>query len=214
MEIKYIAVDPKKLIKNPWNTNMVDPENQKKLDNSVKRFGMFKPLICRELADGSLQILGGEHRAESAVRLGYKEVTIINLGQISDEKAKEISLVDNGRYGTDDTLQLAELLKELGEIEDISSYMPYSDSDLDSIFASSSISLDDLELPDSDELPLMDMTSKVQSHQIMRFKVPMEDAPAIQEVIESIMKSQGFTDDDSLMNAGNALVYLVTNDVR
>jgi ParB-like chromosome segregation protein Spo0J len=213
MEIKYIAVDPKKLIKNPWNTNMVDPENQKKLDNSVKRFGMFKPLICRELADGSLQILGGEHRAESAVRLGYKEVTIINLGRISDEKAKEISLVDNGRYGTDDTLQLAELLKELGEIEDISSYMPYSDSDLDSIFASSSISLDDLELPDSDELPLMDMTSKVQSHQIMRFKVPMEDAPAIQVVIESIMKSQGFTDDDSLMNAGNALVYLVTNDV-
>lgn len=210
MEIKYLAVDPKKLIKNPWNTNMVDPENQKKLDNSVKRFGMFKPLICRELANGSLQILGGEHRAESAVRLGYREVTIINLGQISDEKAKEISLVDNGRYGTDDTLQLAELLKELGEIEDISSYMPYSDSDLDSIFASTSISLDDLELPDSDELPLMDMTSKVQSHQIMRFKVPMEDAPAIQDVIESIMKSQGFTDDDSLMNAGNALVYLVT----
>ena len=70
--------------------------------------------------------------------------------------------------------------------------------------------MDDLELPDSDELPLMDMTSKVQSHQIMRFKVPMEDAPAIQDVIESIMKSQGFTDDDSLMNAGNALVYLVT----
>ena len=139
MEIKYLAVDPKKLIKNPWNTNMVDPENQKKLDNSVKRFGMFKPLICRELANGSLQILGGEHRAESAVRLGYREVTIINLGQISDEKAKEISLVDNGRYGTDDTLQLAELLKELGEIEDISSYMPYSDSDLDSIFASTSI---------------------------------------------------------------------------
>ncbi|CAB4122049.1 Spo0J Stage 0 sporulation protein J (antagonist of Soj) containing ParB-like nuclease domain [uncultured Caudovirales phage] len=212
MEIKNLAIDPKKLTKNPWNTNMVDPENQTKLDNSVKRFGMFKPIICRELANGALQILGGEHRVESAVRLGFKEIPIINLGKISDEKAKEISLVDNGRYGIDDTLQLAELLKELGEFEDISSYMPYSDDDLNSIFSSTSISLDELELPDSDELPLLPTSSKVQTHQIMRFKVPMEDAAAVQSVIESIMKTQGFMDDDSLMNAGNALVYLVTND--
>lgn len=212
MEIKNLAIDPKKLSKNPWNTNMVDPENQTKLDNSVKRFGMFKPIICRELSDGSLQILGGEHRVESAIRLGFKEIPIINLGKISEEKAKEISLVDNGRYGIDDTLQLAELLKELGEIEDISSFMPYSDDDLSSIFSSSSISLDELELPDSDELPLLPSTPKVQTHQIMRFKVPMEDAPLVTSVIESIMKSQGFTDDDSLMNAGNALVYLVSSD--
>jgi ParB-like chromosome segregation protein Spo0J len=212
MEIKNLAIDPKKLTKNPWNTNMVDPENQTKLDNSVKRFGMFKPIICRELANGALQILGGEHRVESSIRLGFKEIPIINLGKISDDKAKEISLVDNGRYGIDDTLQLAELLKELGEFEDISSYMPYSNDDLNSIFSSTSISLDELELPDSDELPILPTSSKVQTHQIMRFKVPMEDAAAVQSVIESIMKTQGFMDDDSLMNAGNALVYLVTND--
>lgn len=210
MQIKNISFDPKKLSKNPWNTNIVDPENQKKLDNSVERFGMFKPIICRELSDGSLQILGGEHRVESAIRLGYKEVPVINLGKISDEKAKEVSLVDNGRYGVDDTLQLAELLKELGEIEDISTFMPYSDEDLSSIFSSTTISLDDLELPDSDELPPIETKPKLQEFQIMRFKVPMEDAPRVQAVIESIMKTQGYTEDDSLLNAGHSLVHLCT----
>ena len=55
---------------------------------------------------------------------------MVNLGRISDKKAKEIGLVDNGRYGADDTLQLAQLLDGLGvQADELSSFMPYSESD-------------------------------------------------------------------------------------
>lgn len=60
---------------------------------------------------------------------------VINLGKISDKKAKEIGLVDNGRYGADDTLRLAELLEELGDMKELSSFMPYDSGELESIFS-------------------------------------------------------------------------------
>jgi len=201
-------VDINSIQPNPFNTNHVSPENELKLENSIRRFGVYKPVICRELPSGTIEIIGGEHRWRSAKKLGHTTVPIVNLGLVPDAKAKEIMLVDNGRYGEDDTLALAELLKELGNAEEILGFLPYSDDELDSIFASSSIALDDLDdegdLPDLNALP----AKKVQSHQVMRFKIPVEDAEFIQKVIDSVMKSQGFTEEDSMANAGNALVHI------
>ena len=98
---------------NSWNTNIVSPDNQQKIEESIRRFGMFKPLVCRTLENGQIEIIGGQHRWEAAKALGIEIVQIVNLGVIDDKKAKEISLVDNGRYGSDDALRLADLLKNL-----------------------------------------------------------------------------------------------------
>jgi len=208
--IKVEMIDPGRLSPNPWNTNIVSPENMAKLDASIERLGLFKPIVVRELKDGSLEILGGEHRWESAKRLGHQSVPIVNLGSVTDKRAKEIGLVDNGRYGADDTLQLAGLLDDLGlSPEELSSFMPYSESDFASIFSSVNIELDDLDLDDGDSEPQLPATKPTQTHQIMRFKVPVEDAGAISELIEKTMKEQRFVDEDSLSNAGNALVFLI-----
>ena len=142
---KAQMADPRKLRPNPWNTNVVDAANEAKLEESLKKFGMFKPVIVRELPTGELEILGGEHRAGAAVRLGIKDIPIMNLGPIPDAEAKKIGLVDNGRYGNDDSLQLAALLKELGDIDDLASFMPYSDQDFNNIMEAAEINLDDLE---------------------------------------------------------------------
>jgi ParB/RepB/Spo0J family partition protein len=211
-KIKVEMLDPSTLAPNPWNTNIVSPENQQKLEESVKRFGMFKPIVVREI-DNGLQIIGGEHRWDAAKALGHAQVPVVNLGRISDKKAKEIGLVDNGRYGADDTLQLAQLLDGLGvQADELSSFMPYSESDFASIFSSVNISLDDLDLPDDVENPVAPATKPAQTHQIMRFKVPVDDVGAITDMIEKTMKEQRFTDEDSLSNAGNALVHLLTKD--
>lgn len=203
------TADPKSLRPNPWNTNVVSPENEAKIDASLKRLGFFKPVIVRTLADGSLEILGGEHRCGSAIRIGLKAIPITNLGTVDDIRAKEIGLVDNGRYGDDDTLRLAELIEGMGNVEELSSFMPYSDSDLASIFSSTSIALDDLDLPDDDgSAPSAPTTKAVQTHQLMRFKVPMGDVAEVTERIERVMKGQRFVDEDSLANAGNALVHI------
>lgn len=195
---------------NPWNTNVVTPENELKIAASLDRLGFYRPIIARTLADGSLQILGGEHRWNVAKGMGYKHVPVINLGEISDKKAKEIGLVDNGRYGEDDALALGELLKDLGTTEEILGFLPYSGDELESLFLASSIDLTDLDLPDDDgSVPELPATKTAQTHQIMRFKVPMEDSKFVQELIDSTMKRQGYTDDDSMSNAGNALVHLL-----
>lgn len=197
------------LVKNPWNTNIVSPENEEKIKASLKRFGMFRPIIVRTLDDGAFEILGGEHRWSVAKKLGYDTVPVINLGKITDRKAKEIGLVDNGRYGEDDALQLSELLKGLGDTDEILSFLPYDGDDLATIFSSSSIALDELDIPDDDGLSEMPVLKAAQSHQIMRFKIQLEDSDLVQQMIEGAMKSQGFTEDDSLMNAGNALVHIL-----
>jgi hypothetical protein len=114
------------------------------------------------------------------------------------------------RYGADDTLQLAGLLDDLGlGATELSSFMPYSESDFASIFSSVNISLDDLDLEDTDESPVTPAQKPAQTHQIMRFKVPMDDVGVITDLIEKTMKEQRFTDEDSLSNAGNALVHIL-----
>ena len=209
---KAQMADPRKLRPNPWNTNVVDAANETKLEESLKKFGMFKPVIVRELPTGELEILGGEHRAGAAVRLGIKDIPIMNLGPIGDAEAKKIGLVDNGRYGNDDSLQLAALLKELGDIEDLASFMPYSDQDFNNIMDAADIDLDDLaSLPELDPAskpaPLL---SAPPTHTMMRFKVPIEDAERIGELINHVIKVQGLSGSDSLTNAGDALVHLLT----
>lgn len=114
---------------------------------------MFKPIVVRTLASGELEILCGEHRRNSAIRLCMATVPVVSLGLVDDKRAKEIGIVDNGRYGNDDTLQLAQLLESLGTPEELAAFMPYSDTDFDSIFSSVTIALDDLDLPDDDGAP-------------------------------------------------------------
>jgi len=205
--ISVEMVNPATLTPNPWNTNVVSPDNETKLEESIKRLGMFKPVVVRETKDG-LQIIGGEHRAQIAKRIGMKSIPIVNLGAVDDKKAKEIGLVDNGRYGSDDTLQLAELLEGLGTVEELASFMPFGESDLASIFSSVNIALDDLDIPDEDEIPKVPKEKPMQTHQVMRFKIPIDDVGPLTDQINSVMKSQKFTEGDSLENAGDALVFI------
>lgn len=209
MPVEYLNVSPDKLWPNPWNSNVVSPENERKIEESIKRHGMFKPILVRELNDGRLQIIGGEHRAEVAKRLGLVSIPVFNLGKIDETKAKEIGLVDNGRFGEDDIVKLNEILADLGGVDDLLSVMPWTDDEIN-LFSTSTIALDaldDLDSP-SEEVNLP-KTAKTQTHQIMRFKVPIEDVDAVTKIIEKTMKAQGFTESDSLTNAGDALVYLV-----
>ena len=209
MSVEYLEIDPGELWPNPWNSNVVSPENERKIEEGIKRHGMFKPTIVRTLLDGRLQIIGGQHRAMIAKRLGLLTVPVMNLGRIDEARAKEIGLIDNGRYGEDDIVKLNEILHDLGGIDELIDVMPWSSEEID-IFSSTNIALDalsDLDSPSEEvELP---KTTKVQTHQIMRFKVPIEDVDAITKLIEKTIKAQGFTESDSLTNAGDALVYLL-----
>lgn len=210
----YQMIDPRLIEPNPWNSNVVSHENEEKLRASIERHGMFKPVLVRELFDGTIQSIGGQHRAEQAVELGYTEIPVINLGPISDEQAKEISLADNARYGIDDTLKLSEILGELDTVV-MENILPWTRRDIDALTASLSVDIDNLDLdeptiPDDegeqDEAPA---PKTVKTHQNLRFRNSIQDAARISNLIKQTMEEQGFTKEDDLTNAGDALAYLL-----
>ncbi len=211
MEYPVIHVNPRILQANPWNTNIVSPDREAKLDESIKRLGMFKPIVCRRLEDDTLQILGGQHRNEAAIRLGHETVPVFDLGHVDEKRAKEIGLVDNSRYGDDDSLALSDLLEDLGSsAAELASFMPFAEEDLTSIFRSSEVDLSNLDddEDEDDEVPELPATKAAKTHAVMRFRVANADAERVTAVIEAIQRTQGFTEADELTNAGDALVFL------
>ena len=182
-------------------------ENEQKLEESLKRFGWVRPVLCRELGDETLEILGGAHRVEIAKRLGHETIPVLNLGKVDDKKAKEISLLDNARYGADDGIALADLIEQLEIKEEISEFLPYTDEDIDVLFSGYHINFDELDT-DVDEKPKT-KTKPKKTHQIMRFKLEIEDAENVSNIIEDIQRNQGFSGSDGLTNAGDTLVWII-----
>lgn len=210
----FQMLDPRLIQPNPWNSNVVSHENEEKLRASIERHGMFKPVLIRELFDGTIQSIGGQHRVEQAIELGYTEVPVINLGPIDDDRAKEISLADNARYGIDDTLKLSEIIGDL-DANALEKMLPWTTRDIDALTASLSVDIDDLDLdeptiPDDGDEEKQESTPKpTKTHQIMRFRVPVVDAARISNLVTQTMKSEGFTAEDDLTNAGDALAHLL-----
>lgn len=212
---QQMSIDPRACRPNPWNSNVVSPDNEAKLDEAIRRMGFFKPIICREIEeDGEtvLQIIGGEHRRDAAIRIGLEEIPVYNLGPIDDVEAKRISLADNARYGSDDTFQLAQILEDIGQ-NDVHEFLPFTETDLEEIFSSVDIALDDLEIDEDDTSPSNTPVEKEKrapkTHQLMRFKVANADAERLTQAITRIQKKHGYTTSDELTNAGDALVHLV-----
>lgn len=207
IQIEHIA--PGALRPNPWNSNKVGPEMEQRLRASVAEFGLYKPILVRQLSDGTLEILGGEHRWRVASDMKLPTVPVINLGAMDDRKAKLLGLADNGQYGEDDSAMLAAILKEIGQ-EEVSLILPYSADDLAGMFAAASIDLDNLGFDDDEPIPDMpapDAPRKVITHELMRFKVPVEDRERVEKLIQTVIKTRGLQpEQDSLVAAGMALV--------
>lgn len=215
--VQYLEVLVQELRPNSFNPNRVSAENERKIRASIQRNGIFKPIIVREVAgiDG-YEILGGQHRWEQARELGYETVPVANLGVITDSRAKEICLIDNARYGSDDTLSLSEILKDIGEIDTIQEFLPYGDTDLAAIFSATNIDLETLNIPENDDISLgiepeteAPVTKVAKTHAIMRFKVSNQDAERLTALIARTQKQHDYRHEEQLINAGDALIHLL-----
>lgn len=208
------------LDENPWNPNVVDPINYEKLKTSIQKDGLVKPIVVREL-DGRFQILDGAHRFLVHKELGIEDVEVKNFGEISEAAAKKITLLGNSRYGEDDTDKMALLLEsDIEDAESLLATLPIDEHDLENFFAHESLDLSELDdLADEDDaehgLSLdTSSTSPLKTHQILRFKVSVEDAEALAEKISTVKAQQGFTESDDLTNAGDALSYLLLGGAK
>ncbi|HCC6220438.1 ParB/RepB/Spo0J family partition protein [Klebsiella variicola] len=219
VKITILQVEVVRLRPNPWNTNSVGAQNFEKLKGSIEKLGFFKPILARELDGGLFEILGGEHRWRAAMEQGISTVPVISVGKISDLVAKQMSLVDNERYGEDDQVALQRLIEEIQSELDyqLSEIAPYDDELAATLARESAIDLEMLEaLSRGDEEPVeRDSREKVErvgaEHQTMRFKVTFDASERVTETIKSIIKEQAINTGNDMENAGEALVWLVDN---
>lgn len=224
MAVEY--VDPHMLKPNPWNPNNVDPINQDKLETSIRMTGIKRPIVVRELEDGSYQIIGGQHRTAAAIKLGLDQVPIINRGPINDSDAKRETLIDNFRYGTDNIDRMAELLNDpdIGSAADLLASMPIDEEELAGYFEH--LNADDLSAqldealgeapapsalsdPDDDDTIDLGSSKPARTHTIIRFRVSLEDAERVAALIKQTKIDQRLIDADDLTNDGDALIHLV-----
>ncbi|SYG30331.1 Probable chromosome-partitioning protein parB [Klebsiella pneumoniae] len=219
VKITILQVEVARLRPNPWNTNSVGAQNFEKLKGSIEKLGFFKPILARELDGGQFEILGGEHRWRAAMEQCISTVPVISVGKISDLVAKQMSLVDNERYGEDDQVALQRLIEEIQSELDyqLSEIAPYDDELAATLARESAIDLEMLEaLSRGDEEPIeKDSREKAErvgaEHQTMRFKVTFDASDRVTETIKSIIKEQAINTGNDMENAGEALVWLVDN---
>lgn len=220
MDMDIVYIDPTTLKKNPWNPNVVDPINQMKLETSIRKEGIKRPVVVRELDNGELEIIGGQHRTQAAIALALEVVPVINRGRISDALAKKETLIDNFRYGTDDVFRFSELLQDpdLGSAAELLASMPIDEEELAGYFAHLSAEKIEVEidsiLGDDDESETIDLgaTTPTRTHQIIRFRVSIDDAAKIGELLKKVRATNGYTEADDMTNDGDALVHvLLTN---
>lgn len=208
-------VDPTTLQPNPWNSNRVSPENMEKLKHSIRELGFASAIVVRKVGK-NLQILGGQHRTEAAIALSLPRVPIVNLGVIPDEQAKKIGLVDNHRYGNDDTIALAKILEDLGaDPMDMVSILPVGRADIEAIIGMAGIDLDSIGLePDEEEHPPEDKTPTrpTKTHEVIKFRLTLGNAEKVRELIAKTTRRHKLEDQDEMTAAGDALALLLLSE--
>ncbi len=142
---------------------------------------------------------------------------MLSVGNISDVVAKQMSLVDNERYGEDDQIALQRFIEEIQSELDyqLSEIAPYDDEISMVLAKEAAIDLEALEALSrgSDEPVDTDKREKTErvgaKHQTMRFKVTFDASDRVAETIKNIIKEQAINTGNEMENAGEALVWLV-----
>ena len=110
-EEKVVPID--NVFPNKWNPNQQNEKIFKKLKKNIKEVGFVVPVLVREIGDEVYEIIDGEHKWRAAQELGYEEIKISNMGEVSDNLAKVLTINMNNIKGEDDLIKRAEILKSL-----------------------------------------------------------------------------------------------------
>lgn len=159
---------------NTWNPNKQSDFIFQKAKESIQKFGFIDPILVRE-TDTGFEIIDGEHRWRAAKELGYTEILAENLGSISVEEAKALTILINNIRGEDDPIKRGELFAELKlSSPDLLNLMPFSEQ-----LISDEINLIDFDLNYESEKPNDPTTT------VYRFVVPNELVPEINQILDS-----------------------------
>jgi len=132
-QLGYKLMPIKKLVKADWNYKEEEENKSKKLLNNFKRNGQLENILVRLLDTGYYEVVNGNHRLDVMNTLGYDNVVVMDLGEITQQEAIRKAIETNETKFVSDTIKLAELLGELTEEfgqEEIVNSLPYNEDEL------------------------------------------------------------------------------------
>lgn len=150
-------VDINEVKPNDYNPKERESAKQHNIKRGLEQKGLLMPIFVREGKDGFV-IVDGEQRWTSLTQAGNDKALIYNLGDITEQEAREMTLWFEEQVPFDRVLQ-AELVKSMTEMyTDLQ--LPYSDDEIDNMIkileydpdALMDEEFDDPEAPDMDKL--------------------------------------------------------------
>ena len=133
IRINYQIVPISSVKPNEWNPNIQTDFVFAHELKSIKKHGFIAPIIVRELDDGTLEIVDGEHRYKAATQLGATEIAVNNLGKIDINDSKALTVIMNEVRGRADTFKMGELLKAMSEsmnMDDLMESLPFAEAEM------------------------------------------------------------------------------------
>ncbi len=110
-----LTVPTTEVFRSPWQPRQTfDEVALRELADSIKANGIIQPLVCRKLADGRFELIGGERRLRAATLAGLTHVPII-LVEAEDRRAAELAIVENIQRADLNVIEEAEGYRTLSE---------------------------------------------------------------------------------------------------
>jgi hypothetical protein len=109
-EIKYIPIE--KIQPNKINPNRMPDKTFKKLQMSLRKFGMMMPIVVRRLENDKYEIIDGEWRYRASKEIGASDIQAKIIDATEDEVAKLIlATTIKGKHNLYETLDIVDKLK-------------------------------------------------------------------------------------------------------
>lgn len=219
IRVNLQTVDINTVFPNVWNPNRQSDFIFQKELTSIKTHGMIDPVLVREIPEG-FEIIDGEHRWRACKDLGFTEVPVNNLGQVTESVAKQLTIVMNEVKGKSETGKLSDLLKNIEldiGMEKLVELMPYVPAELESLLRNVTVDFGSLGTTQTTSIGSQDETNwkklefrlpealaKVFEDQIKRFKLalhPGDDPRDVSPVqsIEAMLSHLAQIPDDQLL---------------
>ena len=194
--VELRRVPASQLAPNPANWRTHSAEQADALRGLLAEVGFAGAALAREQADGTLQLIDGHLRAETA---GDEPIPVLILDVTADEAAKLLATFDPiGAMAGADAEKLAELLAE------IETQSPAVQAMLDELKAENAA--DEVEVGGiaAPELP----SGEKSPYQQMTFTLHDDQAEVVKSAIEAAKKAGPFVDTQNENSNGNALARI------
>lgn len=135
----FTVVDFKFLIKADWNYKKDDKEKAVVLKNNIRRSGQAENIIVREVKNGRLEVVNGNHRYDVFKELEFAQVYVFNMGKVSQPAAERLAVETNETRFETDMVRFAELIKRISleyPIDELANTLPLTKTEMTELIAS------------------------------------------------------------------------------